>query len=57
MPIAGSITEKAFLPTYMDQLAARIRKGMDTDMAKPLLGLHVVVDAGNGAGGFYAQLL
>lgn len=55
--IAGSITEKAFLPTYMEQLATRIRKGLDTDMPKPLLGLHVVVDAGNGAGGFYAQLL
>lgn len=55
--IAGSITEKAFLPTYMEQLAARIRSGLDTDMPKPLLGLHVVVDAGNGAGGFYAQLL
>ena len=26
-------------------------------MAKPLLGLHVVVDAGNGAGGFYATML
>ncbi|MDY3817345.1 MAG: phosphomannomutase/phosphoglucomutase, partial [Candidatus Limiplasma sp.] len=24
---------------------------------KPLLGLHVVVDAGNGAGGFYANML
>lgn len=56
-PIAGTITEKAFLPVYMDQLASRIRSGLETDMAKPLLGLHVVVDAGNGAGGFYAQLL
>lgn len=56
-PIAGSITEKAFLPTYMDQLKNRILKGLETDMAKPLLGLHVVVDAGNGAGGFYATLL
>lgn len=54
---AGSITEKAFLPTYMELLAARIRKGLETDLAKPLLGLHVVVDAGNGAGGFYAELL
>lgn len=26
-------------------------------MQKPLLGLHVVVDAGNGAGGFYADML
>ncbi|MBQ8654112.1 MAG: phosphomannomutase/phosphoglucomutase [Clostridia bacterium] len=57
MAMAGSITEKAFLPTYMEQLADRIRKGLDTELAKPLLGLHVVVDAGNGAGGFYAQLL
>ena len=31
--------------------------GLGTDVPKPLLGLHVVVDAGNGAGGFYAQLL
>ncbi len=57
MPFAGAITEKAFLPTYREQLKARIRKGLDTDMAKPLLGLHVVVDAGNGAGGFYADML
>ena len=56
-PISGEITEKAFLPTYMDQLAQRIRRGLDTDLPKPLLGLHVVVDAGNGAGGFYARLL
>lgn len=56
-PMAGTIVEKAFLPTYMSQLADRIRRGLDTDMPKPLLGLHVVVDAGNGAGGFYAQLL
>lgn len=57
MPFSGTITEKAFLPTYMEQLSQRIRTGLDTDMAKPLLGLHVVVDAGNGAGGFYAAML
>ena len=56
-PISGAIVEKPFLPTYMDLLAARIRKGLSTDIEKPLLGLHVVVDAGNGAGGFYAQLM
>lgn len=56
-PISGSIIEKAFLPNYKDQLAQRIKKGLGTDMPKPLLGLHVVVDAGNGAGGFYASLL
>jgi len=54
---AGSIIEKPFLPTYKEQLAQRIRDGLDTDVQMPLLGLHVVVDAGNGAGGFYATLL
>ena len=57
MAMAGTITEKPFLPTYKELLAARIRKGLNTDVAKPLLGLHVVVDAGNGAGGFYAELM
>lgn len=54
---AGSIIEKPFLPTYKEQLIERIRVGLDTDVQMPLLGLHVVVDAGNGAGGFYAELL
>ncbi len=56
-PITGVITEKAFLPVYSAQLAERIRRGMNTTEAKPLSGLHVAVDAGNGAGGFYATLL
>lgn len=53
----GTITPCQFLPEYKQMLAERIRKGLDTDVPKPLLGLHVVVDAGNGAGGFYAELL
>ncbi len=53
----GTYTEKPFLPVYMEQLAARIRQGLQTDEAAPLKGLHVVVDAGNGAGGFYARLM
>lgn len=56
-PAVGTITEKAFLPVYKEQLASRIKNGLNTDQAQPLLGLHVVVDAGNGAGGFYADLL
>ena len=51
------IEEKAFMPVYAEQLKNRVREGLDTDVAKPLLGLHVIVDAGNGAGGFYADLL
>lgn len=57
LPMGGSITEIPFLPTYMDLLAKRIRDGLETEDEKPLLGLHVVVDAGNGAGGFYARLM
>lgn len=53
----GEACEKAFLPVYCEQLKNRVRRGLDTDVQKPLLGLHVVVDAGNGAGGFYAKLL
>ena len=56
-PLIGPIREMAFLPAYQEQLAARIRKGLGTDEAQPLKGLRVAVDAGNGAGGFYAQLL
>ena len=56
-PITGSIEKKEFLPVYSEQLASRIRKGLHTDAEKPLEGLHIVVDAGNGAGGFYAGLL
>ena len=56
-PLAGTIVKKPFLPTYKEQLADRIRRGLGTDVPKPLLGLHVVVDAGNGAGGFYEEML
>ena len=55
--VSGKIADKPFLPVYMNQLAYRIQTGLDTDLPKPLLGLHVVVDAGNGAGGFYAELM
>ncbi len=51
------IQKREFLPVYCDQLKERVQRGLDTDVPKPLLGLHVVVDAGNGAGGFYAKLL
>ena len=59
-PVASGhrpIEKRAFLPVYKEQLMARMRQGLDTDVACPLLGLHVVVDAGNGAGGFYEEML
>ena len=59
-PLTGGgapIRNRDFLPVYREQLMERVRKGLDTDIQKPLLGLHVAVDAGNGAGGFYAGML
>ena len=59
-PLTGGgapILNRDFLPVYCEQLMARVRQGLETDVQKPLLGLHVVVDAGNGAGGFYADML
>ena len=51
------IEKRDFLPVYKEQLKDRVRRGLDTDINCPLLGLHVVVDAGNGAGGFYEEML
>ncbi|MDR0896386.1 MAG: phosphomannomutase/phosphoglucomutase [Oscillospiraceae bacterium] len=44
-----------FLTMYKAHLADLVRRHLPG--AQPLAGLHVVVDAGNGAGGFYADLL
>lgn len=53
----GEIKQIPFLPTYEEHLKQLIREGVNPEVTMPLLGLHVVVDAGNGAGGFYAQML
>ncbi len=56
-PVSGTCKEETFLPVYQKQLMERIRLGLNTSDSKPLSGLHIVVDAGNGAGGFYADML
>ncbi len=53
----GKVMQVPFLPRYAESLKQLIVDGVNPEVAKPLLGLHVVVDAGNGAGGFYAQML
>ncbi len=56
MPVAttpGNVTALDFISVYAADLVAKIRA--KTGMEKPLDGLHIVVDAGNGAGGFYAE--
>jgi len=52
----GTLTEYDFISVYADTLVNIIRQGVDhpTHYAQPLTGLHIIVDAGNGAGGFYA---
>lgn len=44
------------LSLYVNSLCDKIKAGVNAeDYDKPLAGLHVVVDAGNGAGGFFAE--
>ena len=50
---AGSVEKGEFMSVYSKRLADMIRTSCGSD--KPLDGLRIVVDAGNGAGGFYAE--
>ena len=49
----GSVENIDFMTVYADILKDKIRKGTGKEF--PLEGLKIVVDAGNGAGGFYAE--
>eukprot|EP00199_Chlamydomonas_sp_CCMP681_P000346 CAMPEP_0119109666 /NCGR_PEP_ID=MMETSP1180-20130426/21825_1 /TAXON_ID=3052 ORGANISM="Chlamydomonas cf sp, Strain CCMP681" /NCGR_SAMPLE_ID=MMETSP1180 /ASSEMBLY_ACC=CAM_ASM_000741 /LENGTH=590 /DNA_ID=CAMNT_0007095541 /DNA_START=19 /DNA_END=1791 /DNA_ORIENTATION=- len=52
----GTIAEVDFRPTYATFLRELIIKGVGSKTAQqfPLLGMKIIVDAGNGAGGFLA---
>ena len=50
---AGSLEDGTFMDTYSKILADKIRAA--TGEEKPLEGFRIVVDAGNGAGGFYVD--
>lgn len=52
---AGTVVKKDILTDYAADMVAKIKKGMKTDADKPLAGFHIIVDAGNGAGGFFAE--
>ena len=47
------VTQGSFMDAYAAILAHKIRSATGED--KPLAGMRIVVDAGNGAGGFYAE--
>lgn len=50
---AGTVESLDFISVYAADLVAKIRKATDSD--RPLEGMKIIVDAGNGAGGFYAD--
>ena len=50
---AGTLVDGEFMDTYGKILADKIRAA--TGEEKPLEGFRIVVDAGNGAGGFYVD--
>ena len=52
----GSVTEVDYMTDYAAGLREKIKKEVNAaDYDHPLRGFHIVVDAGNGAGGFYAD--
>ena len=52
----GSVTDVDYMSDYAKGLCEKIKKEVNADdYDHPLKGFHIVVDAGNGAGGFYAD--
>ncbi len=53
----GNITEHDFISVYADQFVTKIRQAVNhpDHYEQPFKGLKIIVDAGNGAGGFYAS--
>ncbi len=55
----GSIIERDFISVYANQFVTKIREAVNhpDHFEQPLKGLKIIVDAGNGAGGFYVDLV
>ena len=52
----GEVSQRDFISVYAAQLVETVRQGVNADnFDRPLAGLKIVVDAGNGAGGFYVD--
>ena len=53
----GNLIEKDLIEYYAQILVDKIRVGVDSpeNYEKPLAGMKIIVDAGNGAGGFFAD--
>ena len=54
--VPGKAESVAYMTDYCARLREMICQGVNaTDFNRPLRGFHIVVDAGNGVGGFYAE--
>lgn len=53
----GTCQERDFMSVYANGLVNKVRKAVNdqVNFAQPLKGLRIIVDAGNGAGGFYTE--
>lgn len=51
----GTVKKDDILTPYAADLVEKIRKGSEVASPTPLAGLKIVVDAGNGAGGFFVE--
>lgn len=52
----GTVENFDYMSEYANMLKDMICKGVNSDnYSKPLDGFHIVTDAGNGVGGFYAE--
>ncbi|WP_048590109.1 phosphoglucomutase [Melissococcus plutonius] len=51
----GTILTTSLLDDYADDLIHKIKVGIHTQNEKPLAGYKIIVDAGNGAGGFFVE--
>jgi phosphomannomutase len=55
--IPGEVIKRDFMSVYASQFVNQIRQAVNRsdDFDRPLAGLKIIVDAGNGAGGFYVD--
>ena len=51
----GRVRQADILTPYANDLVLKIRQGIEGAPQEPLKGLKIIVDAGNGAGGFFAD--
>lgn len=55
--VSGKVVQKDLIADYAADLREKIRAGLPEtiDKEQPLKGRHIIVDAGNGAGGFFVD--